>query len=314
MSKQKIHIDPQAAISGMRGRTPISSIWPIIRDVGYRHWAFDVFDRRKAFIMACFSEVAYLSLTDIELAGNDRYKVFTPSLTCQFLRQNRISLRITEILAEIADIRIQIFSTEEYVYIFADVGPFSVVAVRGTRMKSLVDWCIDLDAMKNHARNGFHHRGFDDEATIALPLLAPVLENSDRPLYFTGHSLGGAVASILARRWPDQKRVRQPYVFASPRFGTKAAARRLSRYHFTRSGDFVPHVPPRFYGFSDEGAELYVLPDDARHLSGIRSLFASLRKGFAQHSIEGHRALLGAAISNEFAPQVYIDIIRNLTR
>lgn len=259
-----IQIDSQAAVRSMNNRTPISSVWKTINEVEHRGWAFDPLDRRKAYVMACFSEIAYMHVTEAELAESDRYKVFAPSLVCEALRRERASLDLAAVMATVADVPIEIIVTEEYVYIVARVGPFVVVSVRGTRTKVLKDWLIDLDAKKNQARHGFHHRGFDDEATRALPLLEGAIANDDLPLYFTGHSLGGAVASILARRWPDQRRVRMPYLFASPRFGTQAAARRLRRYLFTRPGDFVPHVPPRFYGFSDEGAERHLLPENAR--------------------------------------------------
>lgn len=306
------NVDTSDAINALQGKTPISQIWKLVNGARTINWAADTHDPIKAYIMACFAELAYLHLPTFEVPGQDRYKLFTPSAVADALRRANIRIDVVDIFRSVADAALEIIETEQFIYLIARVGPFIVVAVRGTRMKSVGDWLIDFDAAKNPARNGFYHRGFDDEVSRAIDRVAAAVGTYDRPLYFTGHSLGAAVASIMWQRWPDPRFLRQPYVFASPRFGTRAAAVRQPRYLYVRPKDYVPHVPPRLYGFSDEGAERFYLPADATRMHGLKSLAYSLVDRFKDHSMEGYRALLGQAIGQHYPERIYLEILKGL--
>lgn len=312
-----IELTQQDMVNAFQAVTPMSQLFRLITQSGIA-WASDCQDSAKAYVMACFSEIAYLHLKESELAERDRYKIFEPSLALADFKRRRLRFDLVRIGAAL-EIQLEIIETQQFVYVVANVGyaavRFVVVAVRGTVATTLRDWALDLDALKNVAQHGFYHRGFSDEAERALPLLRKAVGTRE-PLYFTGHSLGAAVASILTQIWPEQTKTRIPYVFASPRFGTRAAATRLPRYSYVRPFDLVPHAPPRIVGYSDEGSLLTVLPPGSKQSGGWRSLWHTVSRRTAEHhSMEGIRKLLGDIVNETFSEQVYIDaVVAKLTQ
>ncbi|MGB7086831.1 MAG: lipase family protein, partial [Phormidesmis sp.] len=83
------------------------------------------------------------------------------------------------------------------------------------------------------------------------------------PLYITGHSLGGALATMAAAALVDHGiRVAGVYTFGQPRVGDRTFVNQLNLktgsrvFRFVNNNDIVPHVPPpfsvwnptRFYG------------------------------------------------------------------
>ena len=92
------------------------------------------------------------------------------------------------------------------------------------------------------------HSGFkeqyDDVATRVEDLLAQD-EIKGKPLFVAGHSLGGAVATIAARRLNPGHRVAACYTYGSPRVGTEdwVAQIKTPIYRIVNSADPVPMVP-----------------------------------------------------------------------
>ena len=66
-----------------------------------------------------------------------------------------------------------------------------------------------------------------------------------KPLFITGHSLGGAVATIAARRLDAERRIAACYTYGSPRVGTEdwVAQIKTPIYRIVNSADPVPIVP-----------------------------------------------------------------------
>lgn len=95
---------------------------------------------------------------------------------------------------------------------------------------------------------GFVHEGFkqaldeiwDDQILRHLSELKK--EHPHRPIWFTGHSLGGALATLAARRFPKAHAV---YTFGAPRVGNAAFAKHfpIPTHRFVNGYDFVPHIP-----------------------------------------------------------------------
>ena len=72
-------------------------------------------------------------------------------------------------------------------------------ACRGTEPHDWNDVRADLDLGKAVAETvGWVHRGFKREVDDLWPRLEQALVNNTRSLWFTGHSLGGAMAAICA--------------------------------------------------------------------------------------------------------------------
>jgi len=130
-----------------------------------------------------------------------------------------------------------------------------LVAFRGT--ESTGDWLADLNALGTDARYGRVHRGFyyafqdvRDQAVWALS------QQAGRPVFITGHSLGGALATIAAAEWQGEFNVGGVYTYGQPRVGGSDFKAYIDQrysgsfFRFANNNDIVPRVPP---GYSHVG-------------------------------------------------------------
>lgn len=125
-----------------------------------------------------------------------------------------------------------------------------VLAFRGTE-KKLADIRTDLKgALGPVATNQKAHTGFYEAFGYVKDKIAADLakdENKDLPLYITGHSLGGALAT-LATRFLASDSVGACYTFGGPRVGNAALASSIKTpiYRVVNASDGVARVPPEF--------------------------------------------------------------------
>src|SRR5215831_12271309 len=265
----------QAAIKAFRGATPLSRIYTCIWNAG--QWTSNIQSPAKAYVLACFSELAYLHLAKNEVPGHDRYKIF-PSLLLLELIKRPLFFDLNAITRGVGDFGTAVYESVNggFVYVVFTTNQFVVVAVRGT--VSLKDWGINLKALRSRGRRHGYHLGFLREAESAVQPLTERIQPNQR-IYFTGHSLGGAVASILPHIFPSCYELMIPYVFAAPRFADRTLARRFAPYAYVRADDVVPHLPPKLFGFGDTGCPPSLVPPKDRWLSGTRALRHCLSKG-----------------------------------
>ena len=127
-------------------------------------------------------------------------------------------------------------------------GPkFAVLAFRGTEADRLKD--IRADATQNICPTGERvHSGFMQQYDDISYELEEALDDcavKGKPLFITGHSLGGAVATIAARRLDPERQIAACYTFGSPRVGTEdwVAQIKTPIYRVVNSADPVPMVP-----------------------------------------------------------------------
>ena len=134
-------------------------------------------------------------------------------------------------------------------------GDEIAVVIPGTHPDELLDWLRDLDAWPDwFAGIGPCHSGF---ASGGLALWARLKAKGDLPagkrIVYTGHSLGGALAQVLAACHAAEGRSPCRLVtFGAPRvaFGLNFRFGRLVRsaleaVEYRRAGDPVPDVPSR---------------------------------------------------------------------
>lgn len=77
------------------------------------------------------------------------------------------------------------------------------------------------------------------------------------PVFYTGHSLGGALATLAASR----RAPRATYTFGSPRVGNRAFARSMADariYRVVDAIDLVASVPPGLLGFRHVGQAIHL--------------------------------------------------------
>ncbi len=140
----------------------------------------------------------------------------------------------------------------------------AIVACRGTEPNQWNDIRADLDAVSVVAETaGRVHRGFKSETDELWPRIEQALESNERPVWFVGHSLGGAMAAICAGRCKLSKISSNPravFTFGAPRIGNKRYVNhiRLEHYRWVNNNDIVPRVPPRWFGYRHSGVEIYL--------------------------------------------------------
>jgi triacylglycerol lipase len=151
-------------------------------------------------------------------------------------------------------------STQCYV---AHNQDFAIVSFRGTQVPKAGGEQDPLESLKNSVsdiyadakfalvdtgQGFFVHRGFQDALeevwTDVSQYLAELrAENPDCKFWFTGHSLGAALATLAADRFDH---VNGLYTFGSPLVGGRKFARqfRADTYRFVNNNDIVTRVPP----------------------------------------------------------------------
>lgn len=133
-----------------------------------------------------------------------------------------------------------------------------ILAFRGTE-KALEDWLTDADARQHapawaDAGEGIGiHRGFHDALEHVWDEVITRLAEAKRPIWITGHSLGGALAVLAASRLARERPalpVAGVYTFGQPRVGSDAWTKTLPIqlqqriFRYVNDNDIVPLVPP----------------------------------------------------------------------
>ncbi|MEM6330250.1 MAG: lipase family protein [Planctomycetota bacterium] len=148
-------------------------------------------------------------------------------------------------------------------YLFANASD-TVIICRGTEPHEWNDIQADLDAVTDVAETiGRVHRGFKREVDDLWPRLEEALISNELPLWFAGHSLGGAMAAICAGRCKLSHINSTPealFTYGSPRVGNQRYVNhvRLKYYRWVNNNDIVPRVPPRWLGYRHTGHEFYL--------------------------------------------------------
>ncbi len=139
-----------------------------------------------------------------------------------------------------------------------------VIACRGTEPNEWNDIRADADAVSVLAETvGKVHRGFKAEVDDLWPMLEAALVSNEQPLWFCGHSLGGAMATICAGRCFLSHIASNPeqlYTYGSPRVGDKRYVNfvSLDHYRYVNNNDVVARVPPAWMGYRHNGHEVYI--------------------------------------------------------
>jgi pimeloyl-ACP methyl ester carboxylesterase len=143
------------------------------------------------------------------------------------------------------------------------------LAIEGS--DELIDWRRNLEFLLTSSDT---HIGFSNYATL---LMSQMLVNNvsvmfSNRLIITGHSLGGAVATIIAANLQDHIQNLHLVTFGSPRPGGKRFAKRLRvpHYRFVHGKDVVPHLPSSILGFRHTATPKPLLVPGDNLLHGVQ--------------------------------------------
>lgn len=211
--------------------------------------------------------------------------------------------------------------------IIASCDEFSVVAFRGT--KDVQDWMTDLYAtpvgyawiFEAGPDVGSIHAGFGHALRDAWLKIAAALATinpppasvtgastlSQRTLWFTGHSLGGALAVLAASAfsmWQNApiRAVNGIYTFGQPRIGLHRFCGNYDHqlkertFRFVNKEDLVPRVPFRSWDYADLGQMIHFTANDKPKLQSLEW------SNFLSRAFESFKEFFGIAAN--IAPDV----------
>lgn len=142
-----------------------------------------------------------------------------------------------------------------------------ILAFRGTEQANIRDWKTNLTTRKVASRVGKVHEGFSMALNrIWKKVEATVVDmrKNKQTLWVTGHSLGGALATLAVDRFTDNSmEVSGLYTFGQPRVGDKEFAQNFDAkfgakaFRFVNNEDIVARVPLGYQGFQHIGQFVY---------------------------------------------------------
>jgi triacylglycerol lipase len=137
-----------------------------------------------------------------------------------------------------------------------------VLAFRGTEPTELSDILADLNAIpRSSMTHGLVHSGFRGEVDkLWNMLVAHQVKHEGKKFYITGHSLGGAMATIATSRFEEYTKVELLTTFGSPRVGTRKFVKNIETKHmrFVNNNDLVTKVPLFLMGYKHHGVLQYI--------------------------------------------------------
>jgi hypothetical protein len=133
-----------------------------------------------------------------------------------------------------------------------------VTAFRGTQPVEMRDWLSDTTTppWPGPGGTGFVHYGFGEALNGVWPQISSAIDefrDNGQTLWFTGHSLGGALAMLAAARlhFEDPRLSADGvYTFGQPRTCDRTLAKAYDSaftkrmYRFVNNNDVVPQLPP----------------------------------------------------------------------
>ncbi|MFJ2442387.1 lipase family protein [Streptomyces sp. NPDC087658] len=129
---------------------------------------------------------------------------------------------------------------------------------RGTEVLKIYDWLTDVNTppVPGPANKGFVHYGFHRALQSVYPQIRDTIQElrtDTQSIWFTGHSLGGALAMLAGTRLYFEEPRLLPdgiYTFGQPRTcerllaGAHNTAFKNRCYRFVNNNDIVPQLPP----------------------------------------------------------------------
>ncbi|MER6690907.1 lipase family protein [Streptomyces minutiscleroticus] len=133
-----------------------------------------------------------------------------------------------------------------------------VTAFRGTEPKQIKDWLSDATTppTPGPGGTGYVHYGFAEALESIWPAVRDThaeLRGDNQRVWFTGHSLGGALAMLAgARMYLEDPRLAADgvYTYGQPRTCDHVLAEAYNKgfkdrmYRFVNNNDIVPQMPP----------------------------------------------------------------------
>lgn len=164
---------------------------------------------------------------------------------------------------------------------------FSVLVFRGTT-GTISNWFYNLNTtLSPWGTGGKVHNGFKQLLLESIVEIEQQLKTLSGPVYYTGHSLGGALAVLTASLYAPHA----VYTFGAPKIGNDeflSSLKNINIYRLVNSKDIVTTIPP-LPTMLHAGIPYYL---DASHHEATERPWFSAPKFLAAHSAVNYTALL----------------------
>ncbi|MBE9044826.1 lipase family protein [Pleurocapsales cyanobacterium LEGE 10410] len=246
-----------------------------IQDITKLPFNFDttLYQPENSYWMAIFSNLVYLTIGD-----RTGEKDFTPdedtilsklkALDSEFLAVEGFSFKSSQgIVIQHKNYVVAVFrGTDELVDWLDNVKAFPIKGPLGNVHSGFYNALLDIwvrqgmwDSIQQLRERGSE---FDDSE---LPVWLRGLKKPKRSLWLTGHSLGGAMAT-LAAAWLAERKIpfSGAYTFGQPRVGDEnfqvAFDTKLNKrfFRFQNNNDIVTRVPARLMGYEHVGRYIHI--------------------------------------------------------
>lgn len=221
---------------------------------------------RTAWLMACLAELAYCRFNPILNKRQEKY-LFNKVETLTKKMDKRILSDIIESFSydpdeELKSLEESLVSLSlELVKTYDEDGTQAFLAYskkdnylflsfRGTESKSIKDIKSDAKANQTACETGGEiHCGFKEAFEKVHLLIQQDLDEEQfntSPLFIAGHSLGGALATVAAKKLKHEGGIASCYTFGSPRVGDDEWIKgvKTSVYRIVNAADCVTMLPP----------------------------------------------------------------------
>jgi hypothetical protein len=200
--------------------------------------------------------------------------------------------------------------------VLATTKDATIIAFAGTDPLNLLNWVSDFYLGRSDADV---HQGFKDAADAIWTDVEAAIDrgmNGGHVLFIAGHSLGAAIALVIADRAQQDKKLQhgEIYIFGSPRVGRDEFVSRYNAsfgsttYRFVHGRDIVPTVPLPELGFHHVGR---LLQCESGQKFDRNRLLDSIDSDDPQPGIAEQ---LRGLFSGPFSPSSRIDVMGRLTQ
>lgn len=220
---------------------------------------------RTSWLMSCFSELAYLRFNPL-FTSNRQKEVVTQCLEkfAEKTKQSNLNklldiidydyeaekeLLKSELGALNAEL-VETFDSNGTQAILISTDTFIALSFRGTESTSIKDIKSDAKATTTKCETGGKiHSGFKeafDEVGLDIQKVLNEERYTNKQLFITGHSLGGALATIASKKLNHKAGIAACYTFGSPRVGDEdwISDIKTPLYRIVNASDCVTMMPP----------------------------------------------------------------------
>lgn len=195
----------------------------------------------------------------------------------------------------------------------------TIIWIRGTRLTDPNDAKINMKCAASEFQGGLVHEGYKNAALEMYKVISPYIKE-ETPITCIGHSLGGAVASVLTMVLKSNNYNAKALVFGVPPVFSEEISKKAAEYILTiiNSHDLVPKLGKLFNGLHTLqmiiNSLLFALRGNGKQASKIINDFVSVYKYGYPENIPGKVILLnespsiGSTIQNYNSPKDVLGI------